>query len=268
MARFFTLRSLTLIFALFMLGGCGLLPQQIDETADWSAERLYREARTEMDEGGYSRAIELFEKLESRYPYGRHAQQAQIEVAYAYYQSDQPEMAIASVERFIRLHPNHPHVDYAYYLRGLISFNEDLGILNRISRQDLSERDPQGMQESFQAFQQLVTRFPESRYAPDATQRMQYLVNSMAQHELHVGRYYFKRGAYVAAANRAQTAILNYPDTPAVEEALFLLRDSYAELGMDDLREDTDRIIAMNYADSVYHDGGPEEEDKPWWQLW
>lgn len=265
MARF-TLRSLAVIGAL-LVGGCGLLPEQVDETAGWSAQRIYSEARDSMNDGGYERAITMFERLEARYPYGRFAQQAQIEVAYAHYKRNEPALAIAAADRFIRLHPNHPHVDYAYYLKGLVTFNEDLGLLGGLSNQDLSERDPKGAQESFDTFRELVTRFPDSRYAADAQQRMQYLVNSLAGHEVHVARYYFRRGAYVAAINRAKTALNNYPGTPATEEALFLLMRSYDELGMTDLRDDADRVLRLNFPSSVYFAGGPTQS-KPWWQLW
>jgi outer membrane protein assembly factor BamD len=265
MARL-TLRSLAVIGAL-LLGGCGLLPEQIDETVGWSAQRIYSEAKDAMSEGAYDRAIKLFEKLEARYPYGRFAQQAQIEVAYAHYKQFEPELAIAAADRFIRLHPNHPHVDYAYYLKGLATFNEDLGLLGNLSNQDLSERDPKGAQESFDTFKELVTRFPESRYAADSRQRMLYLVNSLAAHEVHVARYYYRRGAYIAAVNRAQTAVKTYPDAPAIEEALFLLVKSYDALGMEELRDDADRVMRMNFPNSVYFAGGPRTS-KPWWQLW
>lgn len=250
-----------------LLGACGLLPEQADETANWSAQQIYAEAKQSMSDGGYERAIQLFEKLEARYPYGRHAQQAQIEVAYAHFKQGEQELALAAADRFIKLHPNHPHVDYAYYLKGLINFNEDLGLLAGLSRQDLSERDPKGAHEAFENFRELITRFPDSRYADDARARMQYLVNSLAQHEVHVARYYYNRGAYVAAINRAQTAVSNFPEAPANEEALFLLVKSYDALGMDDLRNDASRVMELNYPDSDYFRGGPSK-DKPWWQLW
>ncbi|THF66821.1 outer membrane protein assembly factor BamD [Pseudothauera nasutitermitis] len=265
MARF-TLRSLAVIGAL-LLGGCGLLPEQVDETTGWNAQRLYSEAKSSMVEGGYDRAIQLFEKLEARYPYGRYAQQAQIEIAYAYFKSGEPALAIAAVDRFIRLHPNHPHVDYAYYLKGLVTFNEDLGLLGALANQDLSERDPKGAQESFDTFKELVTRYPESRYAADAQQRMTYLVNSLASHEVHVARYYHSRGAYVASINRAQAAIANYPHAPAVEEALYLLVKNYEVLGMTDLRDDANRVLLANFPNSVHLSGGPKDS-RPWWQLW
>jgi outer membrane protein assembly factor BamD len=265
MARF-TFRSLAVIAAL-LLGACGLLPEQVDETANWNAQRLYSEARTLMTEGSYEQAIKLFEKLEARYPYGRFAQQAQIEVAYAHYKSGEPALAIAAADRFIKLHPNHPNADYAYYLKGLATFNEDLGLLAGFSNQDLSERDPKGAQESFDTFAQLVNRFPESRYAEDARQRMQYLVNALAAHEVHVARYYYRRGAYVAAINRAKTALTTYPQSPANEEALFVLVKSYDTLGMTELRDDADRVLRKNFPNSAYFSGGPRD-NRPWWQLW
>jgi outer membrane protein assembly factor BamD len=176
-------------------------------------------------------------------------------------------MALAAADRFIRLHPNHPNVDYAFYLKGLVNFNENLGLLGFISNQDLSERDPTGAQEAFDTFNELVTRFPDSRYTPDSIQRMRYLVNALARHEVHVARYYQRRGAYVAAVNRAQAAITSYPDAPAIEEALFVMMQSYDSMGLTDLRDDTARVIKASFPDSTYFRGGPNE-DRPWWQLW
>lgn len=269
MARF-TLGSLAgnaaLIGAL-LLGGCGLMPDEIDETAGWNAQKLYSEAKASMGEGGYDRAVKLFEKLEARYPYGRYAQQAQLESAYAYYKQGEAAMALAAVDRFIKLHPNHPHVDYAYYLKGLVNFNEDLGLFAGLSNQDLSERDPKGAREAFESFRELITRFPDSRYADDSRKRMQYLVNSLASHEVHVARYYYRRGAYVAAVNRAKSALTSFPQAPANEEALFLLVKSYDALGMTDLRDDADRVMRKNFPNSVYFSGGPADT-RPWWQLW
>ena len=250
-----------------LLGGCGLLPDQIDETAGWSANKLYSEAKSSMADGAYDKAIKYFEKLEARFPYGRYAQQAQLEVAYAYYRQSEPASAIAACDRFIRLHPNHPNVDYAYYLKGLANFNEDLGLLGYVSLQDLTERDPKAARESFDAFKQLVSKFPESRYAADATARMKYLVNALASHEVHVARYYMKREAYVAAVNRAQTAVKTYPDAPANEEALFIMVKAYDLLGMNELRDDAERVMRKNFPNSVYYTRGLDRE-VPWWKLW
>ena len=255
------------ILGLSTLGGCGLLPETIDETAGWSANKLYTEAKSAMADGSYDKAVKYFEKLEARFPHGRYAQQAQLEVAYAYYRQAEPASAIAACDRFIRLHPNHPNVDYAYYLKGLVNFNEDLGLLGHVSMQDLTERDPKAARESFDAFKVLVTKFPESRYTKDATSRMKYLVNALASHEVHVARYYMKRGAYVAAVNRAQTAVKTYADAPANEEALFIMVKAYDLLGMNDLRDDIERVMRKNFPSSEYYVRGLNRTE-PWWKLW
>ena len=259
-------RSLAVILAL-LLSGCGLLPEVQDPTSGWSAERLYSEAKDNMDASNYEQAIKYFEKIEARYPYGRYAQQAQIELAYAYFKDGDQTSSLAACDRFIKLHPNHPHVDYIYYLKGLVNFNEDLGLLGKLSKQDLSERDPKAARESFDAFKELITRFPQSKYTPDSIARMKYLVNALASHEVHVAQYYMRRGAYVAAANRAQYALLTYPQAPAIEEALFIMVKAYDAMGMTDLRDDADRVMKKNFPDSPYFKGKTDKKD-PWWMLW
>jgi len=258
------------IFALLalLLSGCGSTPADpVDETRGWSASKLYAEARDELNVGNYDKAISHFEKLESRYPFGIYAQQAQMEIAYAYYRQGEQAQGLAAVDRFIKLHPNHPNVDYMYYLRGLVTFNDKVSLFNFISKQDLSERDPKAARDAFESFKELVTRFPDSKYAPDARQRMNYLVNAMAQYEVHVASYYFRRGAYVAAANRAQETVRNYPNTPAIEEALALMVRSYDALGMTELRDDARRVLDKNYPETLYLSGGPKQE-KSWWKFW
>jgi outer membrane protein assembly factor BamD len=259
-------RSLAAILVL-LLCACGLLPDVKDETAGWSADKLYAEAKSEIERSGFTKAIQYLEKLEARYPYGRYAQQAQIELAYVYFKDGESVSAIAACDRFIKLHPNHPNVDYLYYLKGLINFNEDLGLLGKLSRQDLTERDPKAARDSFDAFKEMVSRFPGSRYAPDAIARMNYLVNALASHEVHVARYYMRRGAYVAAANRAQFALLNYTQAPALEEALFVMVRAYDAMGMTELRDDADRVMHKNFPDSAYFKGAAGKKD-PWWMLW
>jgi outer membrane protein assembly factor BamD len=250
-----------------LLSGCSLLPEKVDETKDWSASKLYSEARDELSSGNYEKAVQYFEKLESRYPFGTYAQQAQMEVAYAYYrQGDQPQ-ALAAVDRFIKLHPNHPNVDYMYYLRGLINFNDRVGFLDFLSKQDPSERDPKAAREAFDSFKQLAERFPDSKYTKDAVARMKYLVDAMAQYEVHVANYYYRRGAYLAAANRAQLAVSNYRDAPAIEEALFVMVRSYDALGLTKLRDDAERVMKKNFPNSVYFRGGPDRSG-PWWKVW
>jgi outer membrane protein assembly factor BamD len=250
-----------------LLGACSLLPEVVDETKGWSAPKLYSEAKSELTGGDYDKAIKLYETLESRYPYGRFAQQAQIEIAYAYYKNEDTASTIAACDRFIKLHPNHPSVDYMYYLKGLANFTDNLGIMGFISNQDMTERDPKSARDAFSAFKELVTRYPKSRYTPDAVARMNYLVNALASHEVHVARYYLKRGAYVAAANRAQYSLKTYPQAPANEEGLLIMVKSYDALGMTDLRNDAERVMLKNFPNSVYLKGGPKSAT-PWWQLW
>ncbi|MEW6134057.1 MAG: outer membrane protein assembly factor BamD [Pseudomonadota bacterium] len=249
------------------LAGCGLLPEVADETAGWSAQRLYSEAKDNLNEGNYEQAIKLYETLEARYPYGRYAQQAQLEVAYAYYKDQEPISAIAACDRFIKLHPNHPNVDYAYYLKGLANFTEDQGLFSRFSSEDMTERDPKAARDSFLAFKELVTRFPDSKYAEDAQARMKYLVNAIAANEVHVAKYYLKREAYVAAANRAKSVLTNYPEAPAIEEALAIMVVAYDKLGISDLRDDAMRVLKLNYPNSKYAQG-IDLSGKAWWKFW
>lgn len=259
--------ALAIIVLNLGLSGCGLLPEVADETAGWSAQRLYAEAKENLNDGDYERAIKLYETLEARYPYGRYAQQAQLEIAYAYYKDQEPISAIAACDRFIKLHPNHPNVDYAYYLKGLANFTEDLSLFSRFSSQDMSERDPKAARESFAAFKELVARFPDSKYAEDARARMKYLVNAIAANEIHVAKYYLKREAYVAAANRAKSVVTNYPETPAIEEALAIMVVAYDKLGIEDLRDDALRVLKLNYPNSKYAKG-VDLSGKAWWKFW
>ncbi len=245
--------------------GCSWLPEVKDETGNWSAEKLYDEAHGAMVSGNYTRAVKLFDTLEGRFPYGRHAQQAILEGAYANYRQNETALAIAGCDRFIRTYPNSPSVDYAYYLKGLVNFREDQGLFGYVVEQDLSERDPRMTKESFGAFKELVTRFPESRYAEDSIERMRYLTNALGMYEVHVGRYYYNRGAYIAAVNRAAATVTNYPQTPANEQALILMVMGYDKLGMPQLSQDSRRVLAQNFPDSAFLRTGTT---KPWWKFW
>ena len=258
-------RLAAVVLAVVVSAGCNLLPEVKDETSGWSAERLYSTAHDELLSGNYTRAIRLFETLEARYPYGRHAQQAVLEGAYASYRSGETAQAVSAADRFIRQYPNHPSVDYAYYLKGLVHFREDQGLLGYLYEADLSERDPKAMKESFIAFKELAQKFPESRYAEDAHARMRYLSNALGMHEVHVARYYFNRGAYLAAANRAQASLVSYPAVPANEDALDVLVRAYDRLGMQQLADDSRRILAKTYPQSRYLAAAPA---KPWWRFW
>lgn len=269
MHKFMHIKSFKLsglvLAATLTLSACGIFGDKGDETKTWSAAKLYAEAKDEMASGAYDKAIQYFEKLESRFPFGTYAQQAQMETAYAYYKQGDQAQALAAVERFIKLHPNHSHVDYMYYLRGLINFNDQLGLFNFLANQDITERDPKASRDSFDAFKQLSIQFPDSKYTPDAIARMKYLVNALAQYDVHVARYYLRRGAYLAAANRAQSAVTEYPDAPAIEEALFILVRSYDAMGMNDLRDDANRVFTKNFPQSRFVTG---MNKKAWWKLW
>jgi outer membrane protein assembly factor BamD len=218
--------------------------------------------------GAYDKAIPLLEKLEGRAAGTPLAQQAQIEKAFAHYKAGERAQAQATLERFIKLHPASPGMDYALYLKGLVNFNDNLGILGSFARQDLSERDQGAAKESFEAFKELASRFPDSRYTPDARARMTYIVNSLAQYEVHVARYYFSRQAYVAAIARAQTAVTDYDAVPALEEALYIMTLSYDALGLNQLRDDTRRVLEKNYPKSEFLARGFKAKAGPWWKLW
>lgn len=263
--RFWLLCATTLTTAA-LLGACGSLSK--DEFAGMSSEKLYADAREEVTAGNYERAIKLYEKVEGRAAGTLLAQQAQLELAHAYYKSGEKAQALSTIERFIKLHPSSPALDYALYLQGLINFNDDLGLFGNLSRQDLSERDQQASRDAYQSFKQLSNQFPDSKYAPDARLRMNYIVNSLAAYEVHVARYYFRRGAYVAAANRAQQAVQEFRSAPAAEEALYIMARSYDRLGLDQLRDDAERVLKKNFPDSRFSSDGFRAADKPWWQLW
>jgi len=252
--------------AVLLLPGCSSTPP--DQTADWSPNKIYAEAKDELSSGGYDKAVVLFEKLEGRAAGTPLAQQAQLDKAYAQYKSGESAQALATLDRFMKLHPASPALDYALYLKGIINFNDDLGLFSAVTRQDLAERDQKASKESFESFKELVSRFPESRYTPDARQRMTYIVNSLAQYEVHVARYYYARGAYVAAINRAQVAVTDYQGVPAVEEALFIIVKSYDALGLTQLRDDAKRVLEKNYPQTEYLTRGFKTDTGPWWKVW
>jgi outer membrane protein assembly factor BamD len=263
-------KKLKVVVASFLLLGmsaCSLLPEKTDESKTWTVEKLYAEAREEMTGGHYESAIKLFERLESNYPFGTYAAQAQMEIAYAHYKTKDQAQALAAVERFIKLHPNHAAVDYMYYLRGLITFNDEVGFLGVLYTQDPTERDPKATRESFAAFKALVDKFPNSVYREDSIARMKYLVNAMAQYEVHVANYYYRRGASLAALNRAQNAVQDYQDAPAIEEALWIMVQSYDKLNMPELRDDARRVFVKTFPESRFLNpnaaGG-----KQWWKFW
>ena len=233
-----------------------------------TAQEIYTDERDEMDANSYDKAVPLWERLEGKAAGTPLAQQAQLEKAYAYFKSGDRASAIATLDRFEKLHPTSPAMDYALYLKGIINFNDDLGILGFISKQDLSERDQNAAKLSLQAFNDLLRRYPQSKYAEDAQKRQRYIINSLAQSEVNVARYYYSRKAYVAAINRAQSAIKDYPATPAQEEALFYLVKSYDALNLKTLADDSRRVYAASYPQGKMLSTGPQLELKPWWRPW
>ncbi len=255
-----------LLASVALVAGCASSNE--DKTANWSTEKIAAEARDELSSGGYDKAIPLLEKLEGRAAGTPLAQQAQLDKAYAQYKGKEKAQALATLERFIKLHPASPALDYALYLKGLINFNDDLGMFSWLSKQDLSERDQKAAKDSFETFRELTTRFPNSRYAQDARARMTYIVNSLAQYEVHVARYYYDRGAYVAAIARAQRAVADYDAVPATEEALYILIKSYDALGLTQLRDDARRVLDANYPNSTYVTRGFKSQEKEWWRFW
>ncbi|NIO43747.1 MAG: outer membrane protein assembly factor BamD, partial [Burkholderiales bacterium] len=233
------LAQIGLLICLSLFYGCS--SNTADPTRDWPADRLYYAARDRMQDKRYEKAIEYYQKLDARYPYGRLAQQGKIDVAYAYWKNDDAASALAACDRFLREHPNHLNADYVLYLKGRINFIEDLGLLGSIYGKDPTERDPVAAKEAYEAFKLLVAQYPESKYAADARARMTYLINALASHETTVAEYYFRRGAYVASANRTQEIVTNYPRAPAVERALAIMVASYEKMGLHELRADAER---------------------------
>ena len=230
------------------LAGCGWLDKKLDEKRDWGAADWYRAAKEELDSRNWLASIKLYGELESKFPYGRYAQQAQLDTAYAYYKEGDSAQSIATIDRFTKSYPNHPNLDYALYLKALANFKDDLGpVHSYLGRQDLADRDPKAARESFEMFKELYNRYPESRYAADSLNRMEQLVNSLARHELHVARYYLRRGAWLAAVGRAQDVITRFPQSPSRREALDIMVEGYDRMGLTDLRDDAKKVLALNY---------------------
>jgi outer membrane protein assembly factor BamD len=248
--------------AVALVAACHGLPEKTDETATWNNNKLYTEAND-------GKCAKYFEMLEGRDPFGHFAQQAQINVAYCNWKDNENAAADQAIDRFIQLHPDHPDIAYAYYLKGMIHFNDDLGLFGRFSGQDMSERDPKSLRESYEAFKVVVDKYPNSKYAPDAAQRMRYIVNALASHEVHAADYYYRRGAYVAAINRAQLALTEYKNAPAIEDALHIMQLSYERLNQPQLADDTKRVLAGTFPDSPYITGHARAgtEKKQWWQF-
>ena len=257
-------RAAILLFTAAFVAGCGTMKPEQDPTAGWTAERLYADAREAMSGGSWNTARSRLEAIEARYPFGTYAQQALIDQAYINWKDDEPEQALAAIDRFEQQYPNHPGSDYMLYLKGLITFTPPSAPFSRLTKQDPAERDPKGLRESYEAFNQLLARYPDSGYADDARLRLTWLVDTIARNEVYVAEYYYRRGAYVAAANRAQTVITDFQGVPASEKALYLMYLSYDKLGLDELRDDAKRVLDLNYPDTVYYEQGLEAPVNYW----
>ena len=262
-------KSIAALLLPLVLASCAIFgdPTELDETKGWQPERIYAEGEQKMIDKDYDQALKYFQILESRFPHGKYATQAQLEIAYAHYKKQDPVSTVAAADRFIKLHPNHPNVDYAYYIKGLASFNER-GVIEKYTAQEISDRDPKTLKISFAALKELVERYPKSRYYNDATQRMIYLVNTLAQHELHVARYYMKRTAFLAALNRAKYVLEYYPNSTSVEEALVISISAYDYMDLTDLKEDTMRILKTNYPQNPMVLGKVSNDERVWWKFW
>lgn len=247
-----SLPILGLLASFLIMSGCASIDE--DETKNWSPQRFYVEAKESMEAGQYDTAIKHYEALEARFPYGRYAEQAQLEVAYAYFKHEEPELAIAAAERFIRLHPAHPHIAYAYYFKGVIYLNEKRNFFSVLfdSSTDASHRNPKAIRNAYNSFRVLVERYPDSRYAAEAKKRMIYLFDAQARYEIGVAKFYFDKEAYVATVNRCKTVLKKYQRSPAVEDALGLQLLAYRKMGLTELENDTLRLLQVNFPRSKY----------------
>lgn len=263
---FFNFRVL-LILALLALATACSKNVRLDAAETMPADALYAEAKRSLDAESYDRAVKFYQRLVARFPYGTYHEQGQIDLAYALYERDKHEEALSAANRFIKLYPTHARIDYAYYLRGLINFNRQAGFLERYFRSDLTRRDLQYIRQSFQDFNELVEKFPQSSYAPDARQRMIFLRNGLAQGEIMVASYYLRRGAWVAAAQRAKFVLETYQEAPQTGDALAIMTESYTRLGQSKLAEDASRVLKQNYPEHPYFAGNWPAKRSLWRQL-
>jgi outer membrane protein assembly factor BamD len=253
------------LVAIMLIAGCGSIKGEKDPTAGWTAERLYQDARTEISAGNWKDARTRLEAVEARYPFGGYAQQSLIDQAYVNWKDDEPEQALAAIDRFQQQYPNHAGTDYMLYLKGLITFTPPSASFTKFTRQDPSERDPKGLRESYESFNELIKRYPDSRYTADAKKRVTWLVSTIAQNEVHVAQYYYERGAYIAAVNRAQTVITDFQGVPVAEKALYIIYLSYDKLGLTDLRDDAKRVLDQNFPNTKLYAQGLDEPRGSYW---
>lgn len=244
--------GLFLLLAVLLISGCGSKGDHIDSI---SADELYQDAKAAVTNGNYNRAAKQYKLLQSRFPFGRYTEQAQLELAFAQYKLRQPDQALATLERFIKTYPAHQNIDYAFYLKGLVNYEANYGFLARIFPSRVRDRDQQGARQAFTDFNELLRRFPDSQYAPDARQRMVFLKSNLAGYEIEVAEYYLRRNAYIAAANRARYILETYPNTVETADALTVLHQAYLGLEMPDLADSTMEVLALNFPNDHYVTG-------------
>jgi outer membrane protein assembly factor BamD len=265
MSPFRRILAVATVIAAGLLAACSETRTDAAETLP--VDELYAAANTSMNTGNYARATRFYTRLIARFPFGRYTEQAELELAYSQYRNNDYEEALSTTNRFIRTYPTHPRVDYAHYLRGLINFDREVGLLERYIQSDATRRDLGFARQSFQDFGELLQRFPESPYAADARQRMVHLRNELAQAELNIAQFYFRREAFIAAQSRAQYIVENYQQTPQIGDALAILTESYRRIGEDALSEQTRQVLQMNFPDHPYLTGSWPARGNRWWQL-
>ena len=243
--------GLMVLFVALLIAGCGTKGPEYDPTASWNVERLFEDGKVEMNSGNWRLAKERFMQVETRFPFGTYAQQSMLNLAYVQWKDKEPELGLATLGRFQQQYPSHPATDYALYLRGLINFTPPSAVFATVTRQNPGERDPKALRQSYAAFNELVERFPASRYATDSRKRLEWLINTMAENEMLIARYYYERFAYVAAINRAQVVITEFQGVPSSEQALYIMMMSYDKLKMTDLRNDSERVLLTNFPNTT-----------------
>ncbi len=259
-------RAVLIALMLALLAACGSTIEQ--ETETLPVEELYSEAKASLDAGNYERAVRYYKRLTSRFPFGDYAEQAQLDLAYAQFKRTEYDDAISTVNRFIKTYPAHPKIDYAYYLRGLVNFERNRSYIDRLLPSQAGNRDLDSARLSFNDFAEMLRRYPDSSYAPDARQRMVFLRNDLANFELTVARYYYRRSAFVASANRAKYIVENYQQAEQVPDALAVMAMSYEALGLPDLAADTKRVLELNAPDHPYLTGVSANDSSFWSKLW
>ena len=256
--------SIVLLALAMLFAGCS---KDRNRIADATADELYEKAKQALDGSSWDRSIALYKALQTRYPFGRYTEQSMLDLSYAYFRAGAPQEALSTLDRFIRTYPTHPNVDYAFYMKGLVNYEQNLGFLEKMMPVRVRDRDQSRAQDAFMDFNELIRRYPDSRYVPDARQRMVFLRNNLAAYEVIVAEYYLRRNAFIAAANRARYAIEVYPNTPSVPEALAIQHAAYTELELFELAQDSWNVLALNYPDHYYLKG--KKKPRSWTQrLW